>query len=45
VSLVEEGRQTMGPFLAKHPVDYPIGLESGSLDDFGITWIPCAFVI
>ncbi|MDE3066245.1 MAG: TlpA family protein disulfide reductase [Verrucomicrobiota bacterium] len=45
LSLVEEGPQTMDPFLAKHHVDYPIGLESNSLDDYGVTGIPQAFVI
>lgn len=45
VSLVREGRQTMGPFLAKYQVDYPIGLECGSLDAYGITSIPHAFAI
>jgi thiol-disulfide isomerase/thioredoxin len=45
ISLVQEGRQTMTPFLSKHHVDYPIGLGTESLDDYGITWIPHAFVI
>lgn len=45
LSLVLEGHQTMDPFLAKHPVDYPIGLGSGSLDSYGVTEIPHAFVI
>lgn len=45
VSLVLEGHQTMDPFLAKHRVNYPIGLESRSLDDYGIIQIPTAFVI
>jgi len=45
ISLVLEGRQTMDPFLKKRPVDYPIGLESGSLQAYGIAGIPEAFVI
>jgi thiol-disulfide isomerase/thioredoxin len=45
VSLVLEGHQTMDPFLTKHQVEYPIGLDSSSLDDYGITAIPHAFVI
>jgi len=45
VSLVLEGHQTMDPFLTKHLVKYPIGLESSSLDDYGIAWIPHAFVL
>ncbi len=45
LSLVTEGRKTMAPFLAKGHVDYPIGLESSSLDAYGITEIPQAFVI
>jgi thiol-disulfide isomerase/thioredoxin len=45
LSLVEEGHQTMDPFLTKRHVEYPIGLESSSLDDYGITGIPDAFVI
>jgi len=45
LSFVKEGNQTMDPFLTKRHVEYPIGLESGSLDDYGITSIPYAFVI
>jgi thiol-disulfide isomerase/thioredoxin len=45
LSFVEEGHQTMDPFLTKRHVEYPIGLESSSLDDYGITGIPDAFVI
>jgi thiol-disulfide isomerase/thioredoxin len=45
LSLVEEGHQTMDPFLTKRHVEYPIGLDSSSLDDYGITEIPDAFVI
>jgi hypothetical protein len=35
----------MDPFLKKTSVDYPIGLESGALQDFGVAGIPEAFVI
>jgi thiol-disulfide isomerase/thioredoxin len=45
LSFVEEGHQTMDPFLIKRHVEYPIGLESSSLVDYGITEIPEAFVI
>jgi thiol-disulfide isomerase/thioredoxin len=45
LSLVQEGHQTMNPFMTNHQVDYPIGLESSSFDDYGITGIPCTFVI
>jgi thiol-disulfide isomerase/thioredoxin len=45
LSLVAEGHQTMDRFLSKRTVKYPIGLESTSLDDYGITGIPHAFVI
>ena len=45
LSLVAEGHPTMDPFLQKHKVEYPIGLESGSLEDYGISTIPHAFVI
>ena len=45
LSFVLEGRLTMDPFLKKRPADYPIGLESGSLQDYGIVGIPEAFVI
>jgi thiol-disulfide isomerase/thioredoxin len=45
LSLVAEGHRTMDSFLAKRHVEYPIGLESNSLDDYGITGIPHAFVI
>jgi thiol-disulfide isomerase/thioredoxin len=45
LSFVVEGHQTMDPFLTKRKVEYPIGLESVALDDYGITGIPHAFVI
>lgn len=45
LSFVAEGHQTMDSFLAKRNVEYPIGLESGSLDDYGVTGIPQAFVV
>src|SRR5262249_36550589 len=45
LSLVQEGHKTMDPFLKKNHVEYPIGLESGSLEDYGIEGIPHAFVI
>lgn len=35
----------MDPFLTKHQLDYPIGLDNSSLDAYGITTIPRAFVI
>lgn len=45
LSFVAEGHKTMDRFLAKRTVKYPIGLESTSLDDYGITGIPQAFLI
>jgi thiol-disulfide isomerase/thioredoxin len=45
LSFVEESHQTMDSFLTKRHIEYPIGLESSSLDDYGITEIPDAFVI
>jgi len=45
LSFVEEGHKTMDRFLAKHRVEYPIGLESSSLEDYGVSGIPHAFVI
>ena len=45
LSLVLEGHPTLDPFLKKRPVDYPIGLESGSLQAYGIAALPQAFVI
>jgi thiol-disulfide isomerase/thioredoxin len=45
LSFVEESHQTMDPFLTKRHVEYPIGLQSSSLDDYGINGIPDAFVI
>ena len=45
LSFVKEGHQTMDPFLTQRQVDYPIGLESSSLEDYGIDGIPDAFVI
>ncbi len=44
LSLVLEGHQTMDPFLTKKHLEYPIGLESNALDDYGITEIPDTFV-
>lgn len=45
LSFVEEGHQTMDKFLTRTSVEYPIGLESGSLEDYGISSIPHAFLI
>jgi thiol-disulfide isomerase/thioredoxin len=45
VSLVEEGHATMDRFLMRTKVEYPIGLESGSLKAYGIHAIPHAFVV
>jgi thiol-disulfide isomerase/thioredoxin len=45
LSFVEEGHKTMDKFLNKRHVEYPIGLESNSLEDYGISGIPHAFVI
>jgi thiol-disulfide isomerase/thioredoxin len=45
LSFVEEGHQTMDKFLTRKNVEYPIGLESDSLQDYGISSIPHAFVI
>jgi thiol-disulfide isomerase/thioredoxin len=45
LSFVEEGHLTMDPFLKKKPVEYPIGLESSSLFNYGVAGIPYAFVI
>jgi thiol-disulfide isomerase/thioredoxin len=45
VSLVAEGHVTMDPFLKKTRVDYPIGLESSSIQTFGVGSYPESFVI
>jgi thiol-disulfide isomerase/thioredoxin len=45
LSLVLEGHKTMDRFLTKRSVKYPIGLESTSADDYGVTGIPHAFLI
>ena len=45
LTFVEEGHQTMDKFLKRTPVEYPIGLESTSLEDYGIGGIPHAFVV
>ena len=45
LTFVEEGRQTMDKFLKRTPVGYPIGLESATLEDYGISGIPHAFVV
>lgn len=45
LSFVEEGHLTLDPLLKKKSVEYPIGLESGSLQAYGVTGIPEAFVI
>ena len=45
LSLVLEGRKTIDRLVAKRPIEYPIGLESTSLDTYGIQAIPHAFVI
>jgi thiol-disulfide isomerase/thioredoxin len=45
MSFVEEGHKTMDKFLTRKSVKYPIGLESNSLEDYGITGIPHAFIL
>lgn len=45
ISVVQQGHEMMDPFLTNHNLDYPIGLESSSFDDYGITGIPDTFVI
>jgi thiol-disulfide isomerase/thioredoxin len=45
LTLVEEGHQTMDKFIKRTPVEYPIGLESTALEDYGISAIPHAFVL
>ena len=45
LTFIEEGHQTMDRFLKKNTVKYPIGLESSSLEDYGISGIPHAFVV
>lgn len=45
LSFVAEGHRTTDSFLTKRKVAYPVGLESNSLDDYGVTGIPHAFVI
>jgi len=45
LTFVEEGHQTMDKFLKRQPVEYPIGLESTTLEDYGISSIPHAFVV
>ena len=45
LTFVEEGNQTMDKFLKRHPVEYPIGLGSTALEDYGISGIPHAFVV
>ena len=35
----------MDKFLKRTPVEYPIGLESTTLEDYGISGIPHAFVV
>jgi thiol-disulfide isomerase/thioredoxin len=45
LTFVEEGHQTMDKFLKRTPVEYPIGLESTTLEDYGISGIPHAFVV
>lgn len=45
LTFVEEGHQTMDKFLKRKAVEYPIGLESTSVEDYGINGIPHAFLI
>jgi RNA polymerase sigma factor (sigma-70 family) len=45
LSFVQEGHKTLDRVLRGNEVKYPIGLESNSLDDYGITGIPQAFII
>lgn len=45
LSFVREGHPTMDPFLLKHSINYPIGLESRSLDDYAIAQLPLVVLI
>jgi thiol-disulfide isomerase/thioredoxin len=45
LSFVEEGHQKMDKFLKRTTVEYPIGLESASLEDYGISAIPHSVVV
>ena len=45
LTFVEEGHQTMDRFLKKTHVEYPVGLESTTLEEYGISGIPHAFVV
>ena len=45
LTFVEEGHQTMDKFLKRTAVEYPIGLESATLEEYGISGIPHAFVV
>jgi len=45
LTFVEEGHQTMDKFLKRKAVEYPIGLESTTLEDYGVSGIPHAFVV
>jgi thiol-disulfide isomerase/thioredoxin len=45
LTFVEEGHPTMDKFLKRTPVEYPIGLESTALENYGISGIPHAFVV
>jgi thiol-disulfide isomerase/thioredoxin len=45
LSLVEEGHATMDKLLKRKTVEYPIGLESGALQAYGVHSIPHAFVV
>jgi thiol-disulfide isomerase/thioredoxin len=45
LTFVDEGHKAMDPFLKDTQVRYPIALESKSLEDYGISAIPQAFVL
>lgn len=45
LSLVQEGHPTMDVLLKRKHVEYPIGLESDSLDAYGIESIPHTYVL
>ncbi|MEI4927540.1 hypothetical protein Q8G50_34035, partial [Klebsiella pneumoniae] len=45
LTFVEDGHRTMDPLLKKTQVEFPIGLESPSLQDYCINAIPHAFVV
>ncbi len=45
LSLTDQKKEHIEEFMQKRPMAYTVGVKSGTLDDYGVAFIPYAFVI